>query len=286
MDVRPSPIAGLWYPGRRDQLALMVDGLLAQAQVDPPPGVILGIVVPHAGLAYSGGVAAHAFRCLQGLRPEVVVILSPFHHPHPGAVLTSGHDAYATPLGLVPLALEMRVALDAALRERLGHGLTPVRRDREHAVEIELPFLQRVLGSFHLLPLMLRAQDEATARGVAEALNQVLAGHSALLVASSDLSHFYPQERARQLDAEILARIQALDPAGVIQAEEMGLGFACGRGAIAAVLWACLCRGAHGAAVVAYGTSGDVSGDFSAVVGYGAAVIWQVPQMEDEKEMP
>ncbi len=286
MDVRPSPIAGLWYPGHREQLERAVDGLLAQARVDVPPGVILGIVVPHAGLPYSGGVAAHAFRCLQGLRPEVVAILSPCHYPYPGAVVTSGHDAYATPLGLVPLALDLRAALDADLRARLGYGLTPVRRDREHAVEIELPFLQRVLGPFHLLPLMLRAQDETTAMGVAEALVDLLAGRSALLVASSDLSHFYPQEQARQLDAVILARIQALDPAGVIQAEEAGIGFACGRGAIAAVLWACLGRGADGAAVVAYGTSGDVSGDFSAVVGYAAAVIWQAPQMEDQEEMP
>lgn len=275
MDIRPSPIAGLWYPGEKQALLRMLDHFLAQAQVEPPDGKIWGVVAPHAGLRYSGLTAAHAFCCLQGLHPEIVVVISPFHQFHPAPLLTSGHEAYGTPLGILPVDQEARRAVDAALRRSLGEGLTPVRRDGEHAVEIELPFLQRVLGSFRLLPIMLRAQDVDAARSLGAALATALAGQDVLFVASSDLSHFYPQATARALDEAVLQQIEAFDPEGVIRADKTGRGFACGRGAIAAVLWASRRLGADHAKVVAYGTSGDVTGDFDSVVGYGAAVIWQ-----------
>jgi AmmeMemoRadiSam system protein B len=113
---------------------------------------------------------------------------------------------------------------------------------------------------------------------VGRALAEVLRGKSALLVGSSDLSHFYPDSVARQLDAVILARIEAFDPAGVLAAEEEGLGFACGRGALAAVLWAARNLGADHVRVVSHATSGDVTGDLASVVGYGAAVIFRTAQ--------
>ncbi|HNB55299.1 MAG TPA: AmmeMemoRadiSam system protein B, partial [Anaerolineales bacterium] len=156
-----------------------------------------------------------------------------------------------------------------------GQSIHPLVQDPEHALEIELPFLQHVLGEFLLIPLMLRDQSWETAHAVGEALAFALRGRDALLVASSDLSHFYPQFTAYPLDAEILRRIEALDAEGVIRANEEGVGFACGRGAIAAVLWAARRWGADQARVVGYATSGDVTGDFDKVVGYGAAVVFQ-----------
>jgi AmmeMemoRadiSam system protein B len=153
-----------------------------------------------------------------------------------------------------------------------------VARDPEHSLEIELPFLQRALGhdgAFTLIPLMLRDQGRALAEALGRALAGVLRGRRALLVASSDLSHFYPQPLAQELDGYLLQRIAAYDPVGVLEAEEHGRGFACGKGAIAAVLWAAGALGARHAAVVKHATSGDVNGDYSSVVGYGAAVIWK-----------
>jgi hypothetical protein len=190
-------------------------------------------------------------------------------------LLTTGHQAYGTPLGAVPVDGEAVRRLDQILQERLGRGLKPVYNDPEHALEIELPFLQHVLGDFRLLPLMLADQRTHIVETLGRALAEVVRDRRVLFVASSDLSHFYPQARARELDTELLRRVEAFDPQSVMDAEEEGVGFACGRGAIAAVLWATQALGANRASVLHYATSGDVTGDLKAVVGYGAAAIWQ-----------
>jgi len=146
--------------------------------------------------------------------------------------------------------------------------------------EIELPFLQRALAShFKLLPVMVREQSARVAQALGHSLARLFSDQGisddceALLVASTDLSHFYPQNVANTLDREMLRQVEAFDPAGVIRTEEDGKGFACGRGAMAAVLWAAQELGADQARVVRYATSGDVTGDYQRVVGYGAAVI-------------
>jgi AmmeMemoRadiSam system protein B len=281
-DIRPSPIAGTWYPGSAEALAQSVDRLLRQAQpasLFPEGGgrsrAIIGVIVPHAGHTYSGLVAAHAFRLLQGLTPGVVAVVSPFHDPCPGRVLTTGHAVYGTPLGPVPVHQALLERFQEALGAA-GLDLGRVRCDEEHSLEIELPFLQRVLrSSFSLLPVMLAEQSVEVAEAMGRALAQALAGTDSLLVGSSDLSHFYPEAIARRLDAEVLARLAAFDPAGVVAAEEEGVGFACGRGAIAAVLWAARDLGADRVRVLHRASSGDVTGDYTSVVGYAAAVIYR-----------
>jgi AmmeMemoRadiSam system protein B len=175
-------------------------------------------------------------------------------------------------------AARLRAELAAALSLPGDVALAAIRHDREHAIEIELPFLQRVLAAdFKLIPVMLRDQSPRTARALGLALAKVLreAGHRALIVGSSDLSHYYPQPIAKKLDAEMLKQIDAFDPEGVLAAEAEGKGFACGHGAIAATLWAARELGANHAQVLKHATSGDTSGDYSQVVGYGAAVIWR-----------
>lgn len=274
-DIRPSPIAGRWYPGRPAQLRAEMERYLAEAGERAPGAKLHAIVVPHAGYQYSGRVAAHAFNWLRELRPPLIAVVSPLHSWHPAPALTTAHAAYATPLGSVPVDRDSVQQLDRALAGCLEGGLFPLAYDSEHAVEIELPFLQHLVGDFRLIPVMLREQSWETARAVGEALAAVLAEKDAVLVASSDLSHFYPQPVARQLDAEILRLIQTLDPEGIIKADESGTGLACGRGAIAAVLCAALRRGANRAQVVQYATSGDVTGEYDRVVGYGAAVIFE-----------
>ncbi len=275
-DVRPSPIAGTWYPGSPGALAESVDRQLAAAEGQSPAGEIVALIVPHAGHVYSGQVAAQAFRCLSGLAPEVVCVVSPLHQLHAGQVLTTAHEAYATPLGEVPVDRPLIDRFAQALAEQADIALARVRRDREHALEIELPFLQRVLSRpFRLLPVMLRDQNRETIEATGRALASALTGVPAILVASSDLSHFFPAPVARRLDAELLSRLEAFDPAAVLSAEEEGVGFACGRGAIAAVLWAARSLGADRVQLLGYATSGDVTGDDSSVVGYGAAVVYR-----------
>ena len=274
VDVRPSPIAGRWYPREPGRLARSVDGYLEAAGVREPDGSVVALLAPHAGHLYSGAVAGHAFAAVRGSSPQLVAVVGPMHDAHPAALLSSGHEAYGTPLGSVPIDRTALRRLSAWIEAEAGRPLTLIRNDDEHSVEIELPFLQRALrGAFHLLPVMVRGCKREVARGLGRALATVLRGQPSLLVASSDLSHYCPQDVADRLDAELLKQVEALDPDGVLRAEADGTGSACGAGALAAVLWAARDLGADRARILRHATSGDVTGERGEVVGYGAAVV-------------
>jgi len=138
-DVRPSPIAGTWYPGNPARLAQSIDAYIDQASLPELPGRVVGVITPHAGHRYSGRTAGHAFRAVQGAPWERVVVLSPYHNYTSAALLTSAHRAYATPLGGIPVDLEALLELEDALHARRGPRLTAVANDPEHSLEIELP---------------------------------------------------------------------------------------------------------------------------------------------------
>ena len=272
--VRPSPIAGSWYEGNPKALTRAVDLYLDQAELPELPGEVIAVIAPHAGHIYSGPVAGYAFAAVRGRTPDVVAILSPMHQPYYESLLTTSHSAYETPLGQVPVDTEAVSSLDARLRTSLGYGLTPVAYDREHSLEIELPFLQRALGAdFKLLPVMVRSQSLKISQQLGMDLAETLRGKKALMVASTDLSHFYTQDDALAYDNEMLRRIESFSPEDVFNAEKDKQGFACGLGAVTAVLWAARALGATTIKVLRHATSGDVTGDYSSVVGYGAAVI-------------
>ncbi len=235
LDVRPSPIAGQWYTANPRHLAQQIDGFIQQAYTQPVEGDVLAIMVPHAGHIYSGPVAGYAFAALKGLQPDVVIVASPMHYPYYEPFLTSGHEAYGTPLGEIPVEREAILELDANLRQELGVGMAAVRHDPEHSLEIELPFLQRVFQTpFGLVPVMVREQSLPAIEGLGRALarlvreGKALAGRKTVMVASTDLSHFYTQSEAARLDHAFLERVAAFDPAGVIRIEDEGKGFACG----------------------------------------------------------
>jgi MEMO1 family protein len=272
--VRPSPIAGTWYEGNPKALARAVDEYLDRAELPELPGNVVAIIAPHAGHIYSGPVAGYAFAAVRGRTPGVVAVISPMHQPYLDPLLTTAHDAYATPLGEIPVDKDSLVALDKILTARLGYGLVAVARDREHSLEIELPFLQRALvADFRLLPVMVRSQEPEAIEVFGKALAEVLKDRNALLVASTDLSHFYDQETAKSMDSEMLSCFESFDPHAIFATEASGRGAACGHAAVAAVLWAARALGADTVKVLHHATSGDVTGDFSSVVGYGAAVI-------------
>ncbi|MEW6086491.1 MAG: AmmeMemoRadiSam system protein B [Chloroflexota bacterium] len=270
LDVRPSPIAGTWYEGNAKILARVVDEYLNSAQLPALDGEVVAVIAPHAGHRYSGAVAGYAFAAVRGLTPDLVAVISPFHNFANQPLLTTAHDAYGTPLG----SIEVDKAALAGLSSHLDIPITPLFADQEHSLEIELPFLQRALmGDFKLLPIMIRAQEVEVAKKLGLALAKVLKDKNAFLVASTDLSHFYDQTTANMLDAEMLKRFESFDPESIFEAERTGKAFACGHAAVAAVLWAARELGANKIQILRHATSGDVTGDFKSVVGYGAAVV-------------
>src|SRR5574338_208490 len=197
IDVRPSPIAGRWYEGDPATLARNVDQYLDEARLPELNGEVMGVIAPHAGHLYSGEVAGYAFAGLRGLRPDLVVLAGPMHHPYSQPLLTTSHDAYYTPLGPIPVDQTALNDLDVVVKTEIGFGLTPVSRDPEHSLEIELPFLQRVFRhDWKLLPIMVRALEERVSEGLGKALATVLRDKSFVLVASTDLSHFFKQDVA------------------------------------------------------------------------------------------
>ncbi len=273
-DSRPSIERG-WYPQNPGKLTRSLELYLDSAEVKKPEGELQGIIVPHAGHVYSGSVAAHAFKCLSGTNFETVVIVSPSHYHYDDIIVTTSHSSYETPLGTVMVDHSLIEKLNNKLVDKLGKNLKYVDYDSEHAIEVELPFLQHIMGQFKLLPLMIVEQTIDIAKELGHSIAEVVSDRRALMVASSDLSHFYSEKIANGLDGEMLGRIESFDPRGVIEAEENGTGFACGRAAISSVLWACLDLGANNIKVLKYATSGTVTGDYDEVVGYGSAVIWK-----------
>lgn len=280
-ELRPSPIAGTWYEGDPTRLARQVDAYLREARIPRLEGQVVALIAPHAGHIYSGPTAGYAFRCVQGQAFDLVALASPLHAYHPATLLTTAHRAYTTPLGPVWVDEQALDAFEQALLDTPGHPDVQLARlinDQEHALEIELPFLQRALaGEFKLLPLMLRDRRPAVLKAVGAALAAVLKGKRALLVASTDLSHFYPEPVAAQLDAEMLRQVAAFSPEKVLEAEEQETGFACGVSAVAAVLWAGRELGANAVEILHHSTSADQTGDRRQVVGYGAAAVLRRP---------
>jgi len=270
LNLRPSPIAGTWYEGMPKPLAARVDEYLTAAVLPEIRGQVIGVIAPHAGHKYSGQVAAHAFATLRGLSPDLVVILSPFHSFAPYQLIITSHQAYSTPLGNIEVDKQ---ALEE-LQKNLEIPIAAIPNDKEHSLEIELPFLQRIFQhEFKLLPIMIHAQEETVAKKLGMALARTLKKKNFIIVASTDLSHFYDQQTAHIFDHEMLKCFESFNPFSIFEAEQTGKGFACGHAAVAAALWASQKLGADEVQILNYATSGDITKDYSSVVGYGAAAI-------------
>jgi MEMO1 family protein len=280
-DVRPSSIAGQWYEGDPEMLARNVDQYLEEAQLPELNGDVIAVIAPHAGHTYSGAVAGYAFAALRGQAPDLVAVIAPMHHPYVEPLIIAAHDAYSTPLGEVPVDKDALLELDLNLKSELGFGLSPVSNDKEHSVEIELPFLQRLFPSeesdWKLLPVMVRAREPRVSKALGRALANVLRDKHFALVASTDLSHFYNHKTALAYDRAMLQEIESFNPEGAFDVERASKGFACGLGAFTAVMWASRELGADKVQVLRHATSGDVTGDYASVVGYAAAVILKSP---------
>ena len=272
--IRRSPIAGAWYPANPDVLRSEINSYINAAPSIDLPGEVTGIIAPHAGYFYSGATAGYAYHCVSGNVFDTCVVFSPLHVYMPNPLLTSAHQAYATPLGQVPVDQQLVEDCSLKIEKITGETLQHIVNDREHSLEIQLPFLQVALSApFNLLPVMVRSHEPALLEAAAKAIAESLASRSVLLVASTDLSHFYTEGEALQLDTSMLHQITAFSPEGVLRAERCGEGFACGAGAVALMLWTSRYLGASKVTLLHHSTSADASGDSSRVVGYGALAV-------------
>jgi AmmeMemoRadiSam system protein B len=273
-DVRPAAVAGSWYPAPAERLAAAVDAHLAAVPDDPPPQCPRAIVVPHAGLIYSGPVAAYAYRQVAGCSYDAAILVGPSHFEGFRGVAVWPRGSWETPLGAVHVSEELCQMLLRALPEAREY-LPP--HAREHSLEMQLPFMARVLPRVPIVPLLVGYQERAVVFALGDALARVLAAEPrprTLLVASSDLSHYEDATTAAQLDDVVLRGIESMDADGLMQALEREPRHACGGGPVVSVLHAASLLGSTHARVLCYADSGDVSGDKSSVVGYAAAAIW------------
>ena len=254
--VRQPAVAGAFYPAGAAGLRAMVERFLTLAHARPIAGV-RGIVAPHAGYIYSGPVAAEAFCAAEGARDAVrrVVIFGPAHLVPITGIAAPSHEAFATPLGEVPLD---RAAIEALAAEGLVR-IDDAPHAPEHAIEVELPFLLMTLGALPVVPLVFGRASLDEARAVLERLWD----DDTLLVVSTDLSHYLPYEAARRRDARTAAAIRAL------REGEIGPDDACGHLALRAALAEARARGL-GVRELDLRNSGDTAGDRARVVGYGA----------------
>jgi len=273
MVVRRPAVAGGFYPAERGELQRALRGSymhdLGPKRMPPLEEEAHGVVAcvcPHAGYKYSGPIAAHSYLEMSALRrPELVVVVGPNHYGIGGGVSTYKEGEWETPLG--------RVTIDSRASKELVEltGLVyfdPEAQRMEHSIEVQLPFLQQLYGQFDFLPICLAVQDMATARGLGKGIAKLLAGREAVLVASSDLTHYEPSAQARDKDMALLEHVKRMDVDGFYATMERMKVTACGYGAIAAVMEACTQLKFTRGELLKYATSGDVTGDDSEVVGY------------------
>jgi AmmeMemoRadiSam system protein B/AmmeMemoRadiSam system protein A len=279
--IRRPAVAGAFYPAEPQQLQEMVDDLLQQAPRVPQEPIAL--IVPHAGYVYSGAVAATAFKQLEGREYDAIVVLGTNHRVggfRKIAIWPSG--AYSTPLGLVPVDSELAQSILAADPEHIV-------ADRqvqlaEHSIEVELPFLLHVLGPTPFVPIMIGEPSWENCQALSMALAKALRGKKALIIASTDMSHYPSYDDAVQADTATLLAICSLEPEAVVENTKSWMKrdvanlfcTLCGEGPTLTAMMAARELGANRASVLHYANSGDAPyGDKSQVVGYGAIMLWR-----------
>jgi AmmeMemoRadiSam system protein B len=271
--IRKPIIAGAWYPADPARLRTDIEGYLADARVEAIHGRVMGIISPHAGYVYSGQVAAHAYKAAQGGAFDVVILIGPSHRvSFRGASIYNG-KGYETPLGIIPV--------DRALAEKIAAysggvvSLAPDDRLPENSLEIQVPFIQVTFGTISFVPILMGTQDMGTCRALADAIIQAVGDSRALVIASSDFSHYHSYGRAVEMDSAALGYIEKMDAEGFLRGVEGGGYEACGAGPVVVTTMVTRALGANDARILEYMNSGDVTGDKSGVVGYAAVVLYE-----------
>ncbi|MGQ9597915.1 MAG: AmmeMemoRadiSam system protein B [Anaerolineae bacterium] len=283
-DIHFAEGADRWYPGDPDRLRASVEAFLEQAHVQSFGGQLLAVVVPHAGYVYAGTVAGYAFRALReaGCAEHTIAVIGDTHTGNGSAeIAVWAAGAFETPLGHLPVdELVAQALLAADSRVQFDHEAFR----SEHPIENQLPFIQIACPGARIVPIVVREPSLENAKALADALVRALSSQPALLVASTDLSHYHPYTEAQQIDQIALQAIISLDPQVVLDSPrrcaELGLGgeplTMCSPGTVMTTLFAVRQMGADQATILHYATSGDVPlGDRTQVVGYGAVAFWR-----------
>jgi AmmeMemoRadiSam system protein B/AmmeMemoRadiSam system protein A len=299
--LRSAGVAGSFYPADPTALTATMDRMLAQVPARQIDGQILAVVAPHAGYPYSGPVAAYTYASLKGKAFSRIIVIAPSHFESFDFTSVYDGDGYVTPLGtvLVDKAFAQKLSkIDSSIRlSERGH--TPSVHGPEHALEVQLPWLQHVVGSFTLVPIVMGDQSYEASRALGVALAKLIQRESnsqgdkasqqtvgaTLIVASSDLSHYHPYGDAERIDHKTLDALQSWDYFSMSRNFETRLWEACGGGPVVAAMIAAERLGANKASVLKYANSGDTSGDHSRVVGYSADVFLKA-RAEAAEESP
>lgn len=268
--VRPSAIAGTWYPGSHDALEQAIRSFLDAVPAPDVPDSLFGLIVPHAAYAFSGPVAARAYRCLQDKPFDTAVVLSPMHRMPFSSYHVTDADYYETPLGRIPVNRSLLEEVTAAL------DCTEIPNDQEHSLEIQLPFLQVVLKSFDLVPIMIGHSRVYDVSDLVESLHSIYTDRKVVTIASSDLHHIPDYRAVLKADKRVLDALSKFNLNEIRQVLSRRDSSVCGRAAISAMIELALKSDASRLDVLDHCTSGDVTGKTEPgeyTVGYTAAVV-------------
>jgi MEMO1 family protein len=288
---RKAGVAGSFYPAEPEALTVMIDRMLAQVSLPPIEEPIIAIVAPHAGYLYSGPVAAYSYAALKGHKYARVVVIAPSHFESINFTSVYDGDTYTTPLGSIAVdhSFAQQLAKITSTIRLSGQGHDPKGERSEHAIEVQLPWLQRVLGEFALVPIVMGDQSYESSRALGVALTKLIQTSETpgetLIVASSDLSHYHPYDDAVMIDHKTLHAIESWDYFSMMRNFQARIWEACGGAPIVSTMIAAERMGANRAQVLQYANSGDAAGDRAQVVGYGAE-IFVTAKSETAQETP
>ena len=269
--IREPVFAGTWYPDNPGALRELIENYLDRASLRSQPGKLTAVIIPHAGYAYSGQVAAYAYRLVRQGSFQRVVMIGPSHRAAFRGASVSMQDGYRTPLGIVPV--DRQFARKMLEQNNVVHWL-PRAHAQEHSLEIQLPFLQTVIPDFRIVPIIMGEQDYETCLSLAESVAAMIGdSKGTLILASTDLSHFHNYSQAIVLDTAFIRHVESFDPEGLSQALAAGECEACGGGPAVTALLAAQKLGADRSEILHYANSGDVTGDHHRVVGYLSAAM-------------
>ena len=282
-EIRPPGVAGEFYPADPQDLSNQIDMYLRNAKNFNIQGKILALIAPHAGYVYSGWVAAYSYKQLVGRHYDTVILVGPSHVEYFPFTSVYPKGGYRVPLGVLKVNEKMAKEIadyDESIRlSTRGHLQENLPR-KEHCLEVQLPFLIKVLkGPFKIVPIIVGEQNYHNGRVLGEAIAKAAKGKNVLIVASSDLSHYYPYETAEEMDHKLISYVQKYDYKGLAHALDRKEVEACGGIPIVATMIAAKKLGAEKVKILDYRNSGDTAGNKSRVVGYMSAVFYR-PELQ------
>lgn len=280
-EIRKPAVAGAFYPGKNEELKKMISGHLSGVETMPAiDGQVIALLVPHAGLVYSGQIAAHAYKILENSGIKRVILCGPSHRYRFNGLSVYGPGVqWETPLGMIACNDDLCQHL---LNFNKNVNVIPEAHYQEHCLEVQLPYLQTVLTRPEIVPVLIGPQDHGTVKLLSEALQSLPFDSQTVMIASSDWQHYRPASEGWKYDSTGIKCLEDLDPDRLENYLQTGKVEMCGGGVTVAVVKAALAKGANRLKILKYGDSGDVSGDKTAVVGYVAAVLYKADEKEND----